>query len=59
MSWTAYVDESEPDPRSGSASVYLLAAALIEDVEHDAVRAIMEGLRIRGQRKLHWNAEDP
>jgi hypothetical protein len=20
---------------------------------------IMEGLRIRGQRKLHWNAEDP
>jgi hypothetical protein len=59
MSWTAYVDESEPDPRSGSAGVYLLAAALIEDVEHDAVRAVMERLRIRGQKKLHWNAEEP
>ena len=58
MTWTAYVDESEPDPRSGSASVYLLAAALIEDVEHDAARTAMEALRVRGQKKLHWNAEE-
>jgi len=58
MAWTAYVDESEPDPRSGSAGVYLLAAALIEDIEEGAAREVVAGLRLPGQKKLHWHDED-
>jgi len=50
MAWTAYVDESEPDPRSGSAGVYLLAAALIEDIEEGAAREVVAGLRLPGRR---------
>ncbi|TQM01716.1 DUF3800 domain-containing protein [Pseudonocardia kunmingensis] len=57
MSWSAYVDESEPDPRSGGSGVYVLAAARIEHADRDAARAALTGLRLRGQRKLHWHEE--
>jgi hypothetical protein len=57
MSWCAYVDESEPNSRPG-AGVYLLAAALIERRDHEAVRTAALDLRLKGQRKLHWHDEN-
>ena len=57
MSWSAYVDESEPDPRFG-AGVYVLAAALVEQQDQLTVQEAMTGLRLKGQRKLHWRDED-
>ena len=57
MSWCAYVDESEPDPRYGPGT-YVLAAALIDQQDHEAARATVAALRLRGQRKLHWYDED-
>ncbi|RUQ02852.1 hypothetical protein D8M34_17595 [Microbacterium sp. HSID17254] len=57
MSWCAYVDESEPDPRFGPGA-YVLAAALIDQVDQEAARVTMAALRLRGQRKLHWHDED-
>jgi hypothetical protein len=57
MTWCAYVDESEPDPRFG-AGVYVLAAALIEQDDQETARAAVASLRLRGQRKLHWHDED-
>lgn len=53
MSWSAYVDESEPDP-----GAYVLAAALIPAGLRDEVRTAVAALRWRGQRKLHWHAEN-
>jgi hypothetical protein len=58
MSWTAYVDESEPDPRSGSAGVYLLTAAVIEDDRQNDARTAVADLLLPGQPKLHWHVED-
>ena len=57
VSWCAYVDESEPDPRFGGAGVYILAAALVAHDDQDTVRQAMRALRLRGQRKLHWHDE--
>ncbi len=57
MSWRAYVDESEPAQRSG-AGVYLLAAMVIEDQNEAAAREMALGLRLKGQRKLHWHDEN-
>lgn len=57
MSRTAYVDESEPDPRSGTAGVYVLAATLVEDDLVDEVRSRVVALRLPGQPKLHWHVE--
>jgi hypothetical protein len=56
VSWRAYVDESEPDQRSG-AGTYLLAAAVIEDQHEDAAVAATRALLLAGQRKLHWHDE--
>jgi hypothetical protein len=53
MSWSAYVDESEPDP-----GVYVLAAALVPAELIGEIRASVVALRLRGQRKLHWHSED-
>lgn len=57
MSWCAYVDESEPDPRYGPGT-YVLAAALIERDDEEAARTALAALRLRGQHKLHWHDED-
>ncbi|MFR9806480.1 hypothetical protein ACL02T_29950 [Pseudonocardia sp. RS010] len=57
MSWYAYVDESEPDPRFG-AGTYVLAAALIDQRDHETAQAAVAALRLKGQRKLHWHDED-
>lgn len=35
-----------------------MAAALIEDVEQDQARAVVGGLCLPGQKKLHWTHED-
>lgn len=56
MSWCAYVDESEPDPRFGPG-MYVLAAALIDQRDQEAARVAVEALRLKGQRKLHWHDE--
>lgn len=58
MTWTAYLDESEPEPRFGSVGTYLVAAALIEDVDQEQSRAVVDGLRLPGQKKLHWTHEN-
>ena len=57
MSWCAYVDESEPDPRY-SPGTYVLAAALIERQDEEAARTALAALRLKGQHKLHWHDED-
>lgn len=54
--WRAYVDESESRQRL-DPDVYILAAALVEDAEQDAIQARMRALLRPGQRKLHWHAE--
>ncbi|MGH3908726.1 MAG: hypothetical protein ACRDTE_31770 [Pseudonocardiaceae bacterium] len=48
MSWSAYVDESEPD-----AGSYVLAAAVISTGLIAEVRAAVAALMLGGQRKLH------
>jgi hypothetical protein len=58
MRRVAYVDESEPDPRSGSAGVYILAAALVEMNQQHAISAEIAKLLLPGQPKLHWHVED-
>ena len=50
MSWSAYVDESQPDPRTDPGA-YLLAAAMLP-TEH------LQAALLRGQRKLHWRDEN-
>lgn len=54
--WRAYIDESESD-HVLDPDVYILAAALVPESDHDAVRATLVGLLRPGQRKLHWHAE--
>lgn len=58
MTWTAFVDESEPEPRSGSRGVYLLAAALIEAEQQEAVRTAVAAWLLPGQPKVHWHVEN-
>jgi hypothetical protein len=57
MSWSAYVDESEPDPRADPGA-YLLAAAVLPVEQLQAARDAVSALRLRGQRKLHWPDEN-
>lgn len=52
----AWVDESEPGQPARQAS-YVLAAGICRDTDADEVREKMQGLLLRGQRKLHWHAE--
>ena len=55
-SWTAFVDESEPDPRN-DPGVYLLAAVLAEHSQLEQVGEVLRSLLLPGQRKLHWHGE--
>jgi len=57
MSWSAYVDESQPDPRADPGA-YLLAAAMLPTEDLQAARAAVRSLLLRGQRKLHWRDEN-
>jgi hypothetical protein len=57
MSWSAYVDESQPDPRADPGA-YLLAAAMLPTEDLQATRAAVRSLLLRGQRKLHWRDEN-
>ena len=43
--------------RRSGAGVYLLAALVIEDQNKAAAREMALGLRLKGQRKLHWHDE--
>ena len=52
----AFLDESEPN-RAHDPDCYLLAAAICEHSNVDRARSTMEGLRLRGQLKVHWRDE--
>jgi hypothetical protein len=54
--WIAFVDESESNPQL-DPDVYILAAALVHGTACEKIRAWMDGLRLDGQRKLHWAKE--
>ncbi|MBA8827799.1 hypothetical protein FHX42_005206 [Saccharopolyspora lacisalsi] len=54
--WTAYVDESEP-ARHDDPGVYLLAAALVEQAQHESLTTAVRSWCLPGQRKLHWHNE--
>lgn len=56
MSWISFVDESESDRRKDPNS-YLMAAAVFEARICDDARSIMRGLKLRGDKKLHWHQE--
>lgn len=57
MSWYAYVDESEPDPRA-DLGAYLLAAAVVPSEQVQPMRAAVSSLLLRGQHKLRWRNEN-
>ncbi|MCA1672422.1 MAG: hypothetical protein LC799_09535 [Actinobacteria bacterium] len=57
MSWSAYVDESQPDSRADPGA-YLLAAAMLPTEQLQTARAAVRALLLRGQRKLHWRDEN-
>ena len=52
----AFLDESEPN-RARDPHCYLLASAICDDGNVDRARSTMEGLRLRGQLKVHWRGE--
>lgn len=52
----AYADESGSD-HTKDPGTYILAAAVIEIPREDDVRALMRGMRLPGQAKLHWRDE--
>lgn len=52
----AYVDESLSDSKR-DPGVYILAAGIAEPADLDHTRSTLEGLRLKGQRKLHWRDE--
>lgn len=56
MSWYAFVDESESNRRL-DPDVYILAASIMPAESRDSVREIAQGLRLPGQRKVHWRDE--
>ena len=58
MSWHAFVDESESD-RLRDPDTYLLAAAVLGVEDLVATRSAVDGLLLRGQRKVHWHTESP
>jgi hypothetical protein len=51
VNWHVFVDES----RRGS--LYLLAAALARSTELGPTRSLMRGLRVPGERRLHFKSE--
>ena len=51
---TAYVDESV---RLGGAGVYVVAAVVVSQVDHEAIRASLRGLLRAKQPRFHWRAE--
>lgn len=53
----AWIDESGSDHRLDPGT-YILAAALTEIEREDETRQVMEGLRLPGQKKLHWRDEN-
>jgi hypothetical protein len=52
-----FIDESEPST-GDCPGAYLRVAAVIAVDHLDAVRTTIEALRLRGQRKLHWQGEN-
>ncbi len=57
MQRTAYGDESQPDRRVAPGE-YVLAFALVGDAAAEETRELVRGLKLPGQRKLHWHSED-
>lgn len=52
----AWVDESG-SVHAHDPGTYILAAAISQNHQEDAIRGQVERLRLRGQVKLHWRAE--
>lgn len=52
----AWIDESGSDQKRDPGT-YILAAVITSATSEDHVRQVMEGLRLPGQRKLHWHDE--
>ncbi|OBA66268.1 hypothetical protein A5780_14500 [Nocardia sp. 852002-20019_SCH5090214] len=50
---TAWGDESGSQPERDPGT-YLLAAALVEADDVEVVRKTMDGLRLPGEKKVHW-----
>lgn len=55
MTWTAYVDESEPS----DGGTYLLSCALVAQEEADSVRAALSQAKPPAAKKLHWHRTRP
>lgn len=57
MAWIAYVDESMRQ-RHDESGIYVLAAAMFDDVDASELRLVMRSL-VRGRRNFHWRHEEP
>jgi hypothetical protein len=55
VTWTAYVDESEPS----AGGTYILGCALVDVRDAETVRASMIAARNPGEKKVHWHDRLP
>jgi hypothetical protein len=57
VAWAAYVDESMRIRRDG-AGVYVLAGAVLDDIDADATRRDLAALVAGRRRRVHWRDAD-